>query len=224
MKEKYKDNKMKGRVFLPFTLIELLIVVAIIMILAGLLFPALSNAKYRAKQMQCLSHLKQMGTAIFCYSSDKNDFFPGYMDVGFFFNDMEPYTGVKSGVKTAVEAKFYWCPSDSYRVKYMRPAYSYGANYYMAWNNVSAGMRKLTQIRNPSRKIYRTDSKRTVSGSEGMQITFSVNTYPISLSGSIEAAIDFPHLSQCNCLFVDMHVSSSKYYDLCGNTADIRNN
>src|SRR6201992_2386276 len=56
-----------------FTLIELLVVIAIIAILAAILFPVFAKAREKARQISCLSNMKQLGLGIMQYEQDSDE-------------------------------------------------------------------------------------------------------------------------------------------------------
>ena len=62
--------------YFRFTLIELLIAIAIIAILAGILLPALNGARAKALTIKCAGNLKQLSMGLIQYGTDHGDYFP----------------------------------------------------------------------------------------------------------------------------------------------------
>jgi len=76
-----------------FTLIELLTVIAIIAILAAILFPVFSRARAKARQTNCASNLQQLGAALLMYAHDNADFLPAWCFGNTTSNDAGPAQG-----------------------------------------------------------------------------------------------------------------------------------
>lgn len=99
-----------------FTLIELIVVMAIIAMLVSLLVPALGKAKAYAISASCIGNLKQIGISNASYMTDSNDYIvmPGYQPEGVglaYCDSAYPWDYVLSGYDVA-QKRMFTCPAD----------------------------------------------------------------------------------------------------------------
>lgn len=163
MKEyaEYPDYQHKRRIF---TLIELLIVVAIIAILAGLLLPSLNQARKFAKQSSCFNNFRQILYGTVNYQDDSKDFvcngdIRGTLfnnTVGQYWKDRIGYyiSGNPKGSFSSGKIKVFDCPAEPKPEDF--PYRCYGINGTFTGKKWEEGgfMRKTSAVNNPSELLH----------------------------------------------------------------------
>ena len=114
--------KYKSKPIEAFTLVEMLVMIAIIAIFAALLLPALNRAKAKAQWTACMNNLRQINLGIRMYSDDSHDDSPSPGSAASPTNFPALYSGYKQLIKNYVGAngassphnKLFACPADKF--------------------------------------------------------------------------------------------------------------
>jgi len=137
-----------------FTLIEILVVIAIISTLAAILFPVFAQAKGQAKQAACVNNLKQLSLGVALYMNDNDDTFPmgGWQypnevaptALSRWYSDIAPYTS-SFGIRH--------CPQSPY--PFVEAHTDYGINPSIAaWETAESASKLLS----PASLVLMTDT------------------------------------------------------------------
>lgn len=204
-----------------FTLIELLVVIAIIAILAGMLLPALSKAKDKAKKTSCYNNLKQMGLGMIMYADDNLGRIPRG-NAPFWWQVFIPYLGGTTAARDQYgRIKVYTCPSypDKRQVMcYVVNAWQFATPRDMTGSEITVPS-TINRVQNPTDTIYFADNENgtwrpiftatNIIGGDDLNDVWAVDHLPYrstnsNLSGSRRVAARRHGLGS-NLLFFDGH-------------------
>ncbi|MBE6363133.1 MAG: DUF1559 domain-containing protein [Lentisphaerae bacterium] len=229
-----------------FTLIELLIVIAIIAILAAILLPALQNARMRGQSAACANNLKNIGSAAGMYAEDFDDFMPtkiaqGDWELAFWAYLVSPYLGF--GVKYSDHTwddegniNFWYklfkrgtvltCPSQIIRMtdgkvsSASRGGFSYGPSYISVHNKKSLSPgRSWWQFKSIKGKPLSHQLLFGDTNDNGALGSTSEGVYFAAVYNNVKGKLPGPgsrHKGTSNYVWADGHVSSHRPYDMDG--------
>ncbi len=201
-----------------FTLVELMIVVAILATAASLLMPAVSQARSTAKSVTCLSNLRQMGIALQMYVIDHRQTYPQpfvEVDLGsagencLWFNAIDRYTGLPVKRYTSASDRNYsYFKQDPVWATFGETTASTGGNgsrtikMNIDFGAIGSGVKwgRLGKIIDPIRTVVLFDA---ISPDVGFSTSDSSRFH----GSESHAALRHSRFRSANVLFVDGHAS-----------------
>ena len=198
-----------------FTLVELLVVIVIIAILCGLLFPVLKNSREVAQSVKCISNLRHLGIAETLYRQDHEGIILGYNQSGSWSEAL--WNG---GYLPSNKFESLLCPSQPPSVanitKYPGPQYHiYGIRHWnipttpasIGINDAVAGtyaIRSLCVV-SPSNFMLFADTVCITSGSS----SYGLQHWVFQFNKAAEGAIHLRHNGRANIYFLDGHCEAA---------------
>ena len=209
-----------------FTLVEILIVIAIITILAGLLLPALNKARNKARSISCFNNQKQITMAEAMYRNDYNGWVMGWQDRDSTNGRVPSWTTwVQALFPYAKSATFWVCPaspdqSTIANVKNVKTiaGLSSALNYIqtIGINSVKFGTKqvKVSSIKYPATLLYSGDcagysSSFTPQNTNQWRPMIIDKLYPANVSGYYPM-----HGKMINFSYIDGHVDARSYVEM----------
>jgi prepilin-type N-terminal cleavage/methylation domain-containing protein/prepilin-type processing-associated H-X9-DG protein len=185
-----------------FTLIEILVVIAIIAVLASMLMPVFARARAKGRHATCLSNLKQIGAALHSYCNDYDERFPldAYRGPGaFWYERIQPYVrNMQIGVCMEEGKRSRTPPGGDHSYEW-----SYAMNSTICRLDMWGG----NTLYDLSRIHYEYDVARMFMVGEGLADNMPPNWFAPAW-WQYESYHKFYHNEQSDVLFVDGHVKA----------------
>ena len=203
-----------------FTLVELLVAIAILAILAGLLLPALSSSRARARQAQCISNIRDLTLMHLLYVDASGGYFCPAWDASFdswesSANHRGP--GILARLvpeSSASSGRVFECPSAKSTL-YTNLAWTarhagYGMNYLLSFDGPSSSPPnyrpcRITQVKRPTKLVVLADAACFLTGTDGRPAPTAFLYNPSSGRGGYA---DFRHSGAYVVSFADGHATS----------------